>query len=112
MKLLLTIILLLSLVAPAKAEMNCGTLAEFNTFYKDALNNSDASEGLMAGYFQGYTAGWASGDDGRYFKIPSGVDDAQIAHVIGKWLQAHPEKWHLAMNQCIFFALHATWPSH
>jgi hypothetical protein len=61
MKLLLPIILLFSLVSPAKAEMNCGRFAkdylEFRKPYGDLTRNTEA-----AGHFLGFVAGFRLGD--------------------------------------------------
>ena len=109
MKALLPIVLLFSLVAPAKA-LNCGDLAGFYLHY--AKPNSDPTKlWLDDGYFNGYVFGFISGDNNRFFNIPNNVTAKQMAHVVGKYIQAHPEKWHLPMNQCAYDALYATWPN-
>lgn len=109
MKIFLPIILLFSLVAPAKAQMNCGTLAEYYLEY--AKPTGDRTKNFQSsGYFIGFVSGFRVGDDWRYFNVPNGVNDGQLSHVVGKWLRANPEKWHLGMNLCVYDALYATWP--
>jgi hypothetical protein len=115
MKALLPIILLLSLVSPAKA-LNCGDLAKY---YLDVASHNGNTTTLVSayniGYFLAFVSGYIAGDSGdRYshFDIPPQVKGGQLAHVVGKYLQAHPEKWHLGMNQCVYDALRATWPNN
>ena len=111
MKFILPIVLLISLAAPAKASVSCGVLAEYYLEYAKAENDSTKDE-LGARYFFGYVSGFLAGDNNRWFDIPPEVNDGKLAHLVGKWLQAHPEKWHLGMNQCAFDALYATWPNN
>ena len=109
MKIILPIVLLISLVAPAKASVSCGVLAEYYLEYAKAENDS-TKDGLGARYFFGYVSGFLAGDNNRWFDIPPEVNDGKLAHLVGKWLQAHPEKWHLPKNQCVYNALRETSP--
>ncbi|MHC8733961.1 Rap1a/Tai family immunity protein [Arenicellales bacterium IMCC56312] len=116
MKTLLPIILLLSLVAPAKAEINCGFLAEGYLEY--ARPASDATSRTKVSWYKGsFFLGFVSGyfqrdakDIDSSFNIPKAVTIGQVSHVVGKYIQAHPEMWHLSMSDCLFFALYETWP--
>jgi hypothetical protein len=111
MKLLLPIILLFSLVSPAKALMTCGWLADYYLEYAKPKGDPTRLWSKDA-YFGGYVFGFTSGDDGRYFDIPLGVKAGQLAHVVGKYIQAHPEKWHLSSKRCTYDALKETWPKN
>ena len=91
--------------------MNCGKLAEYYLEY--VKPNSDPTKLWSAdGYFGGYVFGFHSGDNYRDIGVPGKVTSKQMSHVVGKYLQAHPEKWHLSMNQCVYDALYETWPNN
>ena len=68
MKFILPIVLLISLVAPAKASVSCGVLAEYYLEYAKAENDSTKDE-LGARYFFGYVSGFLAGDNNRWFDI-------------------------------------------
>ena len=163
--LLLPIILLFTLVAPAKAVDRCGRLAEYYLEYANSDNDSTLFKPTL---FLDYVSGFMDldrADGGAYevpqildldntnpyrridayhpkgsirsltfvenccpeelsvtsiyenglpsgvFDIPKGVTPEQLAHAVGKWLQAHPEKWRLPYRQCVHEALYATWPN-
>ena len=115
MKALLPIILLLSLVAPAKANKvgSCGELAEFYLeFAKSKSIDDPASSWYKSGVFYGFVNGYRLGDNWRNFYVPGEVTHGQLGHVVGKYLQAHPEKWHLRRSQCVYDALYETWPNY
>ena len=110
MKLLLPMVLLLSLVAPAKADGSCEMLADFYLEYVKPYSDQTKS-GFGGGYFVGYVLGFSAGDDDRFIDIPSDVHFEKQVHVVGKWIQAHPEKWNLRKNQCVYDALRENWPA-
>ena len=103
-------------IAPGKANeiVSCGKIAEMYLEYVKPYNDPTKSL-IFSAFFIGYVSGYIYGDSGdkySHFNIPDGVDNGQLAHVVGKYLQAHPEKWHLGMNQCVYDALRATWPNN
>ena len=109
MKALLPIILLLSLVAPAKADGSCGELAEYYLEYQKDLWDDDRSD-FASAWIMAYVSGFVAGDNsGGRFHVPSRTTVGEMTDVVGKYIQAHPEKWNLGANQCVYDALMDTW---
>ena len=121
MKALLPIILLLSLVAPAKADESsvlkryesgtCGRLAEYYHAYANIVRD-DPGNAERRAYFAGYIAGFHDGDNRTFFNIPAGTTYGQVAHVVGLWIQEHPDQWNLEGSQCVIKAIRAVWPKN
>ena len=61
--------------------------------------------------FLAYVNGYTDGDFARNYLIPLPVSNRQVAHVVGKWIQAHPEKWHFSYVSCVHLSLLETWPN-
>jgi hypothetical protein len=45
----------------------------------------------------------------RWTDIPGHVSGRQVVIVVGKYLDAHPEKWNLRAEELIYRALDAVW---
>ena len=109
MKIFLPIILLFSLVSPAKAQMNCGKLADYYLEYVKPDGDTTINW-YRYGYYQGFVSGWDTGYRGPFINIPSVVTNGQVARVVGRWLRAHPEHWHRSRDWCVGTALSEAWP--
>jgi len=47
--------------------------------------------GVSDGHFMGYVSGVAEADP--YIIYPKGTIGKQLFHVVGKWIDNHPERW-------------------
>ena len=99
--------------------MNCGKLADYYLEFAKPKEGTGFMSNFIgdptrvyskSNYFVGYVSGFRSGDRWRDFDVPEQVTDGQLAHVVGKWLRAHPEHWHHPMRNCVYQALIETWP--
>ncbi len=108
-KVLLPIILLLAMTSPAKAELNCGALADD---YLEVVKQESGLpfDQLAWGFVHGYAKGFVDGDWSRDYAVPSSASVNQVVRVVGKWLRNNPDLWHLSANKCVHRALIETWP--
>jgi len=44
-------------------------------------------------YYLGYVDGVSDAEDERWFSYPKETTTGQLCHVVGKWIDDHPEKW-------------------
>jgi hypothetical protein len=86
---------------PVSAESSCVRLHTYWTEYKKDENDTTKSW-YAHGFYGGYITGWADSD--TLLKFPKGASYLQYAHVVGKWLENNPEKWHLSWGSCTFLA--------
>jgi hypothetical protein len=74
--------------------------------------------GWDGGFCTGYAAGvWhgtsviLQGKAPPYgYCVPAEATNGQIRAVLGKWLENHPEKYHLPANECVVMALSEAFP--
>ena len=111
-KVLLPIVLLLAMASPAKVQADCGQLANDYLAYKkvDADSARNAQEFGDGAHYLGYVWGYISGDAGRDYAVPRGVNAGQAAHVVGRFIRDNPQLWHLQNWDCVDRALISTWP--
>ncbi len=76
-----------------------------------AEQNSLSAVTLQAGMFRGCVVGVAlMASREETVSIPDDASFAQIASVVGNYLDAHPEQWNYSAAQLVVEALHAVWP--
>jgi len=44
-------------------------------------------------YYMGYVDGISDTGYGIWFAYPKGTTTSQLCHVVGKWIDDHPERW-------------------
>ena len=115
MKRTLLLLLLVAMISPATvfAMPNCGVLAEGYLEFKKLAQGEGEGDAFDQGIYMGYIKGYAdalTSSDQPFVEIPKEVNNGEIYAVVGKWLQANPERWHRAMDYCVFTALYAAWP--
>jgi len=110
MKILLLIPVLALLTCPAKAEVNCGTLAQYYLDYVKP-NNAPGKDMLSSGYYMGLVWGFLNGDSRRGYRPPNDVTISQASHVVGSWLRSNPQHWQKPHVWCVHYALKEIWPS-
>ena len=98
---LLTALLIVSSPASANKPLTCGFLYDGWIEYKKT-DDADKEVWLMM-YYMGYLTAWV--DTNVYFKLPKATKNQHIYHVVGKWLENHPEMWHEHQRLCVLRAL-------
>jgi hypothetical protein len=67
------------------------------------------TEYLQAGAYCGYIMGFLHGT-GDTYKIPTGATPKQLFWLVGKYLDAHPEKWSDPPQKIVYEALSMAFP--
>ena len=101
---------MMSMISPAKADVSCGTLAEYYHQYAKPDHAPD-KDMLSSEYYRGLVWGFLNGDSRRTYRPPNDVMVSQASHVVGSWLKSNPQHWHKPHVWCVHYALLETWPS-
>jgi len=83
-----------------------------NELYKNYLEskNDASTEYFLKGAYCGYVFGVTDSFDGVSYLIPDHVNGNQIFDIVGKYLEAHPERRHLAAYVLVIDALAGAFP--
>ena len=97
MKRTLLLLLLVAMSSPATvfAMPNCGVLAESYLEFKKLAQGEGEGDAFDQGIYMGYIKGYAdalTSSDQPFVEIPKEVNNGEIYAVVGKWLQANPER--------------------
>jgi hypothetical protein len=95
---------------------NGGTLHTYWLYYQKSNADPEAatkSDVFASSLYTGYVLGvvgllW---EPLEVISIPRGVNNAQIFAVVGKYLDEHPEEWHVGGGLIVFEALTTVWPN-
>ena len=99
---LLIALLIVSSPASANKPRTCGHLYDdWVEFRKPRGDNTEKV--YRSTHYMGYIGGWVDND--RLINFPAGVGYKSIYHVVGKWLENHPEMWHERSKFCVYLAL-------
>jgi hypothetical protein len=119
MKALLPIILLFSLVTPAKAkrinadlylwgQINCGELAKYYDEWSK-WDRGERADAYKVGYFDAYVIAYVLAD----WRHRSGDDPMaskeQILHAVGRHAKANNAMWKRGADECVYGALKRGW---
>ena len=79
--------------------------------HQKIMNNSPAERDyLSASRFTGYVTGVADALDTIMFDIPEGTTKDQIVAIVGKYLEANPDKWQFGGSVLVVNALKGAFP--
>jgi len=102
------VIVLLLLFMPT-ASIAGGNLGRF--YDGDELKDVGASNSSnLKGVFMGYVAGVADSLNQTGFYIPESAKADQLAAVVRKYLEDHPERWHFTASSLVADALMQSFP--
>jgi hypothetical protein len=106
-KKLIAVVLVLMLSGPVSADGSCGALhGHWQDFKKIRSGELVGMQVLPSSrFYEGYVTGWVE-NSGLVITLPTDVTFDQLYAVVGKWLENHPEKWHLHRVECIYDALY------
>ena len=80
----------------------CGYLYDDWVEYKKP--DDDSTQKLYRStHYIGYISGFVGGD--TIIKFPNNGTIVAYLHIVGKWLESHPEMWHKHQASCVFLAL-------
>ena len=74
---------------------------------------ADMSEKYPGSQYDAFFLGYVMGVHERTTAntcVPSGVNNGQVAEVVRKYLQDHPEKLHLVPSDLVINAIQTAWP--
>ncbi|MEK6804184.1 MAG: Rap1a/Tai family immunity protein [Nitrospirota bacterium] len=75
----------------------------------EKANRSEKADYLSASRFMGYVTGVADSLGGSIC-IPESVTISQLGAIVTKYLNEHPDEWHLAGSHLVTKALRVTFP--
>ncbi|WP_448952998.1 Rap1a/Tai family immunity protein [Labrys neptuniae] len=78
----------------------------------DRSSGDAFDKGLCAGIITGVSEAVLYKNIPEQLKLcaPEGVTGSQMAHVVLKWLDAHPEKLNMPLSTLVWLALNEAWP--
>lgn len=111
MKRVVATLLFVSMVGVVCADQSikffsCGLLNErWENFKHIQKETGNALVAGLAGEYNGYIQGWADRDVLRsLINFPKIASPRQNQYIVGKYLEDHPEQWHMHAAECVYFA--------
>jgi hypothetical protein len=104
---LLFTLFLAPLTSNADYQLTSELVQDWKAFKKDTKSKEET---LRHGMYIGYVWGVIDSCNGRMFVIPNNAKSGQLFHVVGKWLEGHPEEWHKEPQALVVRALQDAFP--
>ena len=109
----MALIFLISPVAEAQFFTGATLMDEWKAFQRanaGQLQPSDTiTDAIKNGHYMGFVMGvWNTAN--YYYVTPGGITGAQMFHVVGKYLEEHPQRWHESAVILVVDALNQAFP--